>query len=456
MPRDYYAEEIEGKPKRDYYAEEIEGRKRTIAPPKPKPTIYSEVVAPILEGGSTFAAGIPRLVAKMQGKGMEEATFPEQQTIPGKLIRGASEVAGFTAGLPGQVGKRAGMMAGKAIAKVAPRSTGKILARMLQGAVAGGAGMATAGSDLEDRAEKVKLGTVIGAGTSAIAPVVNLGFKNLSKLLSTASGADKEIWEEVSKKGFRNVLQEKFYSRKLPAEIQQRIADNIDNMAIEAGKEFDNLTEPLRKVPFDLAQLRGDVVKLANKIKKSPFKSEGMSKLDNDILNGIVNKAKVGNLKDALDLRRALDDEIYDANGELTSKFGKNVRDLLNKELHQHTELKAVDQEWTNLMDLLKQGKKILGENGEKILARFGSMTMKQKAMLSNLERKIGVPFVEDLTNYNLSKDFVTHKVSPSISGVLRAVIRPVTRSVLRKGEGFNELVGNIDTKNIKNLIGEK
>jgi hypothetical protein len=125
----------------------------------PKPTFYSEAVAPILEGGSTFAAGIPRLVAKAQGPGMEKATFPEQQTVPGKILRGVSEVAGFTAGLPSRVA----LLAGRGVGKLTGKFLGKgILSRATQGAAAGAAGMATAGSDLEDRKRLAITGGILG------------------------------------------------------------------------------------------------------------------------------------------------------------------------------------------------------------------------------------------------------------------------------------------------------
>jgi len=415
---------------------------------KPKPTFYSEAIAPVLEGGSTFAAGIPRLVAKAQGQGMEEATFPEQQTVPGKLLRGASEVVGFTAGLPG----RAALLAGRGVGKFVGKG---ILGRAAKGAVAGATGMAVAGSDLEDRGKGAITGAVTGGAISGLSPVVSAGFKKLGRGLSAVSGVEKEVYEEAQQRGFRNVLQSKYYTKKLPAQIQDRIEQNLDEIHSAAGDEYDKLTTPLKKIPFDITKFRGEVIKIANRVKQNPFDTD-VSKVDNAILDGVVNKAKVSNLGQALDLRRSLDDIIYSNKGDLKSSFGKKVRDLLNKELHKNTELKNVDSEWTNFLDVLKEGKKVLSDTGEKILDRFGKMTDKQKQMLVNLEQKIGgLPFVEDLTNYSLAKEFSTKRIGMGVSEAIRATSKPLLRGYLRQGERISGGLEKIDKKTVGRLLRE-
>jgi hypothetical protein len=414
--------------------------------------IYKEGVAPVLEGASTFAGGVPKMIAKAQG---DEMTFPEQETFPGKLLRGASEVAGFTAGAPGRVAKFTGKALEKVAEKTIPKFAGKTLvSKIIQGTGAGSAGMATAGDTLDDRVSKAKAGAIIGGMTSGAGPIIKKSFDWIGKVGRTVSGIEKEVFDEASKKGFRNVLKSKYYNKKLPTEIQNRIADNIDNMQFEAGEEYKKLIEPLKNTAFDMPKLRGDVAKIANRIKTNPFDTES-SKLDNAIYDGVINKANIKTLGDALDLRRNLDDIIYGNKGDLKSSFGKQVRDLLNKELHKNKELSAVDKEWASLQDVLKEGKKILGDTGEKILERFGNLTEKQKQTLVALEKKIGgLPFVEDLSNYSLAKEFITRKVSPSVSGIVRATSKPLLRGYLRTGESAEKFSGKAMQK-INNLINK-
>ena len=403
--------------------------------------IYREGISPILSGGSTFAAGVPKMIAKVQGQG--ENIFPEQTSLPGKLLRGASEIAGFTVGFPGQTAKFAGRGIGKGIEKFAPKFAGKVLAKIIQGAGAGAAGMATGyGDTLKDRAKNALVGGITGGAIAGISPIISSGFKKLGRGLATLSGIEKEVYQEAQQKGFRNVLKSKFYSKKLPVEIQNRIANNIDNMEVIASQQYDDLITPLKKSPFDMPKLKGEVVKIANRVKLNPFDTD-VSKLDNAILDGVVNKAQANNLGEALDLRRNLDDIIYSNKGELRSSFGKQVRDLLNKELHQNKGLENVDKEWTAFKEILKEGKKILGDTGEKILERFGNLTEKQKQMMVSLERKIGgIPFIEDLSNYSLAKEFITRKVSPTLYGLIRAGLKPLTRGYLRGGEKAGKFAG--------------
>jgi hypothetical protein len=419
---------------------------------QPKATIYSEVVAPILEGGSTFAGGIPRLVAKAQGDMAEKLTFPEQQTIPGKVWRGVNEAVGFTAGLPGKAALFTGRAVGKGISML-PKFTGKsILSKAVPGALGGAAGMAVAGDTLKDRKEKAIAGAVLGGVASSAIPLTKASFNKVGQLLSTIEGVEKEIFQEAQKRGFRNVLQTKFYNKELPAQIQDRIAQNLDNIEIAAGNKYEALTQPLKNEPFDMAKFRGDVVKIANRIKTNPFDTD-VSKLDNAILDGVINKAQIKNMGQALELRRSLDDIIYSNKGELKSSFGKQVRDLLNQSLHKNKALENVDKEWTSFSETIRNTKKILGDTGEKILERFGNLTKKQKQMLVEIEREIGgLPFVEDLTNYSLARKYITKSVSPTITGVVRAVTKPALRGFLRQGERFTGGLQKIEDKAIQEL----
>jgi len=141
--------------------------------------IYREGISPIMSGGSTFAAGIPKMIAKAQGKEAGEITFPEQTSIPGKLLRGISEITGFTAGTPSRVTT----FVGKTIPKILPKVLPKFAGRILTGAGAGAAGMATAGDTLKNRKEMAKWGAILGGAI----PIVEAG-GNFAKGVVTKSG----------------------------------------------------------------------------------------------------------------------------------------------------------------------------------------------------------------------------------------------------------------------------
>jgi hypothetical protein len=315
--------------------------------------------------------------------------------------------------------------------------------------------MAVAGDTLKNRKENAIAGAVGGGALAGVAPVAKGLFRWGGRLGSAISGIEKEVYEEAQKRGFRNVLKSKYYNKKLPAQIQDRIAQNLDDMQIAASDEYDKLTAPLKQSSFDMAKFKGEIVKFANRVKLNPFDTDS-SKLDNAILDGVINKAQAKNLGEALDLRRNLDDIIYSNKGDLRSSFGKKVRDILNQELHKNTELKKVDNEWSNFLDVLREGKKVLSDTGEKILGRFGSMTDKQKQMLVQLEKKTGgLPFVEDLTNWSLAKEFTTKQLSLSISGAAKTIIKPALRSYLRQGEKVTGALNKIDKKFLGRIFNE-
>lgn len=418
--------------------------------------IYREALAPWVHGSSTLAAGIPKAVAKQTGA--KDIIYPEQVTIPGKINRGVAEAVGFTAGLPGQVAKLTARGVGTLGSKLAPKLAKSALMRMTQGAVAGAASGATAGDTLQNRKNQAITGGILGGVLPGVAPAAKGLFRKIGKAASVLSGVEKEAYEETAKKGFRKVISEKYLNKKMPEQIQARIEQNLDDLQVAAGNKFDDLTTPLQKQPFDMAKFRGEIVKIAEKQKNNPFTSE-TTQTNTRLLDGIINKAEVNNLGDALKLRRFLDEEIYSANGELKSKFGKQIRDVLQKELHKNEGLQQADNEWTALMSALREARKVTGETGEKFLERFGKMTAKQKAQLVNLEHEIGgEPFVEDLSNYSLAKEFGTKKISGGqdiVSGLMRFLTRPALRSYLRGGEKVTEGLGKFDKATIGKLLGE-
>jgi hypothetical protein len=395
------------------------------------------------------AAGFPLEMANLAGFGLPRAAlkasgtdFPEQTSIPGKIGRGVGGFLGFMKG-PGALN----LKTASAVSKILPAATKPIFNKIVSQGVAGavtGAAITPEGEDivnLPERGKQAAISGIIQGALPVAGKVIKKGMEGVRKGGAFLSGIEQDTLNEVSQKGFRKVLQQKYYNKKMPEVIQLRIENNLSNLEDAAGKKYDQLTAPLRQTPFDMAQLRGEVAKLATKAKINPFNPEGMPKIDQEIIDGIVNKAQVKNLGDALDLRRFLDDKIYSPRGELETSFGKKIRDVLNKELHKNKMLEQTDKDWAGLKSSLKEGKKVIGETGEKFLARFSTLTSKQKDLLVRLEKEIGgEPFMEDLTNWSLAKQF-TSKASPSgsIGGLISKVSKPMFRGYLRTGETIKE-----------------
>lgn len=390
-----------------------------------------------LELANMTAFGAPRTALRASG-----TDFPEQTSIPGKIGRGAGGFLGFMKG-PGGLN----LKTAAAVSKILPAATKTLLKKVISQGAAGavtGAAMTPEGTDMVNLPQRVNQAAISGIVQGALpiaGQVIKKGAEGIKKAGAAISGIEQDTLNEVAQKGFRKVLQQKYYNKKMPEAIQLRIENNLANLETAAGNKYDQLTAPLRQTPFDMAQLRGEVAKLATKAKTNPFNPEGMPKVDQEILDGIINKTQVKNLGDALDLRRFLDDKIYSPKGELETSFGKKIRDLLNKELHKNKMLEQTDKDWAGLKSALKEGKKVIGETGEKFLARFSSLTSKQKDLLVRLEKEIGgEPFMEDLTNWSLAKQF-TSKASPtgSVAGLVAKVAKPAFRGYLRTGESLQE-----------------
>ncbi len=391
-----------------------------------------------LELANMMALGIPRAALKTAG-----VDFPEQKSVPGKIGRGVGGVTGF---LKGGAVKAGNWAAGKALSNlVAPPLVKKVIGGAIAGGVTGALQTPEQGEGVlkpKERAGQAIATAALGGTLPLVAPAVKGATRFVNKVGARMTGVENETLKEVEQKGFRNVITSKYFNKKLPEEIQARIESNMDNLESAAGQKYQDLTEPLRQTQFDMAGLRGKVVKIANRIKVNPFDTD-VAKLDKEILDGVVNKAQVKNLGDALDLRRSLDDVIYSNKGELKSTFGKEVRNLLNQELHKNADLKKVDADWRGLQEALQNGRKVIGDTGEKILSRFSNMTAKQKQMLVGLEKQIGgEPFVEDLTNWSLAQNFKTPaKPLSSISSAIQTVAKPAYRGLLRQGESATSAI---------------
>jgi len=253
----------------------------------------------------------------------------------------------------------------------------------------------------------------------------------LAKTGAFIAGVDKEILAETAKIGYRNVLNKKYYNAKIPEILATRIEGNVANLENAAKTEFNIITNPLKDIPFNFKDLKNQILALARQLRTNPFK--GPSKdLNMNIIDG-VSKAKVKNIGDVLDLRRNLDEVLYTAKGQgIKSSFGKAVRDKFNEILHQNDILKGADEMWTNLQNILRENKRVMGETGESYLKRWANLTAKQKNALVLLEKKSGgEPFVQDLTNWSLAKEFLA---KPGIRGGIFNAIQKTAHPLLRAG----------------------
>lgn len=236
-----------------------------------------------------------------------------------------------------------------------------------------------------------------------------------------------EALKEAKQIGFRKVLQERFFDKNFPAKIQQRIESNISNLAESAADKFKQVVEPFKNTPVQFGNILTKVNELASKALRSPFKT-GSRDLVEVVRDG-VNKFPVKNFDDLLNLRRFLDDVLFDAKGQVKVDFGKQVRNIINDVLHSNPTLREADKLWTALQQQLKNiGKKVTSDTGENFLKRFDKLTQKQKGLLSNLEKEIGgEPFIDDLTNFSVAQKFATDP-SKSLFGL------QIARDLLRKG----------------------
>jgi hypothetical protein len=254
---------------------------------------YREGIAPILEGASTFAGGIPRLVAKVLGPEAEKAVFPEQQTLPGKVLRGASEIAGFTAGLPGQAAKFVGRGIAKGAEKVIPRFAGKaLLSKIAQGVGTGAVGMAVAGDTIENRIKGAKTGALIGGAL----PGVDVGIK---KIAASIPQSLKNSSARIINSLVKPLLKDFSYGKNPGLAVAQEgiVANNLDELSQkisqrrqEVGQKIDVMLSNPRNASkvIDLSNLTDPVDSAIKQAQKNPRTNAALIKRLTDMKMDIL------------------------------------------------------------------------------------------------------------------------------------------------------------------------
>lgn len=265
-----------------------------------------------------------------------------------------------------------------------------------------------------------------------------------SKVGASLTGVKQEILQEVKDRGFRNVLNKKYYSKDIPSEIQDVIIKNADDYRELAQSKFDAVAEPLRNTPVPdnyKEVLTKDIIG-KTRIFDTKSKEIRLAKKWVDI----IENAKIDHFGDLLDLRRNLDEVIFNERGRLvgTERLSK-IRKNINSILHKDSALKEADSIWTtfqsDLADVVDDISNV--KTGENILKRFGSLTKKHKNVIIDMENTIkklnpnAKPFIDDLTNYSLAQEFLPTqgRTSVSRSQIIERALLPAYRGALRTGE---------------------
>ena len=167
----------------------IDELERQINEPSPsKPTLYSELGAPFVHAASLAASDIPKAIGSRDtseaGKEAYQTLYPEQQTVGGKILRGAASVPAFAFGTAGKATMAAGRILKKGAeygAKKIPQFVGKSLlgrTALRTGEFAAGQA-AIAPKEGENYGEQVKTAALTGAAVPAAGLLAKGTGKNL-------------------------------------------------------------------------------------------------------------------------------------------------------------------------------------------------------------------------------------------------------------------------------------
>lgn len=202
--------------------------KATVKPREPS-LLETEVISPISSALSTgltagvFKEGIGAIDPEMKAR-----MFPEQKTIPGKILRGGAELTATLAGLPTRavIGgiNLAAKAAPKYILPAAKALQGTVGQKIATGAIGGAIGGASlAAENLDPKTQAAQVG--IGAVTGGAFPVAA---KPVEKFLSPLAQKTADLVKKNAKV-YRNVLN--------PGK------DIIQKVEVKSGKKIDDFME---------------------------------------------------------------------------------------------------------------------------------------------------------------------------------------------------------------------
>lgn len=242
--------------------------------PEEKPSFRSEIMGPITHAISALAFDVPRTAMDMQinrgEPGAEQAKkflYPEQQTLPGKMLRFGLEAPATAVGGAGKLagkafelaGKKLGVEAAKGAVKAAPSLINKaslLGKRVVQGA-AGGAtfGAATTAPTPEEYAKNIGANAKFGAaipmaltGAGAAGGIVGKGLTKAGHFISEQiGGVTKATRETIARLGADRVFdplkeQANYVGQVLVPKAQAKLSSSINkftkNIEDVAVKQF--------------------------------------------------------------------------------------------------------------------------------------------------------------------------------------------------------------------------
>lgn len=218
---------------------------------------YRELASPILSALSTFAtAGIAKESMKAASPEAASAMYPEQQTIPGKLLRGGAELTAVVAGLPARATIAGLGLASKAApklilpaAKIAQGTTLQKAATMTAGSAIGGATIAPEEMSGKKYVEQVGISAAAG-------PVLGMAIGKASKAFAPF---EQKAVEALNKAGgvYRDILNP---SKKIIQDVEIKSGKELDDYMRLAAEEKLIITETEGKL-----DTRGAIAQLADR-----------------------------------------------------------------------------------------------------------------------------------------------------------------------------------------------
>jgi len=301
--------------------------KSTVKPQEPS-LLQSEIVSPLASAVST---GLTGGLAK-EGMGsinpeLKARMFPEQKTIPGKILRGGAELTATLAGLPAKAVVGGINLAAKAAPKYilpAAKSLQGTMAQKVATGTLGGAigGASLAAEDLDMKKQAAQVG--VSAVTGGLLPVAA---KPVEKFLSPI---EKKAQELLKKKSavYRNVLNPgKGVIQDVEIKSKKKIDDFMDvaaeeNLIIDKDATGKINTEQAR------AQLNDRAVELEAQL-DSALSTDKSLKFNLKEIGKKAKKSIEENFKDPTDMKDGMaqvDGQIQDA----IDVYGSEVIDGLS------------------------------------------------------------------------------------------------------------------------------
>jgi len=290
---------------------------------------------------------------------------------------------------------------------------------------------------------EVGMGAVVKPGAQVARATKPTRFQ---RIFANLAGVEKEVLEDVATKGFRTVLKERFFNKRLPAQIANTFDQRIDDFFKYSDEQFDLATEQAGRKLFDKDSFLGNVKEFFQKSKKDFFKGKGARDFNDEILEGVQRFTSEGQLNtqaDAIQMRRFLDKKIKAGKREgVDLDFAFELRKQLNDQLHTDDAIKQADEMWTVWKDEVSDiATKLQKDTGENVIKRFSRLPEKtQKKILTLDEMLPGDKIMGDVVNFSLAQEFIPRlrKGGLNRAGMVERLTNPALVKTLRGAEALS------------------